>query len=411
MEYVDIGKKKVGVFTLYHNNTNFGATLQAYALQQKIMEKGYGACVIDFIPDRVSVRNRLFRLMLHPWRIPSVLCRRLKIVRMSDDPVEMEWDKLRERKVDGWRRFCRGHIRATDHVPERSIPGYLKGYDILLTGSDQVWNPTYCSEAHFLPFEKNGRIKLAYAASISRPDLTEEQKDIFRRWLPDFDCITVREDEGKQLLESFLDIKVNVVLDPTLLLTADDWDRIAEPISLENQIEYRQGAIKKQAPDSGYILFAALGTDPSHRDFAARLAERKGMRLVILSTTLAEMKANRDLVGDELVVVSPGQYLTLVRNASLVITDSFHCMAFAINFHRDFYVLKRDADSEVYNMNSRLYTLLGALGLEGQLVDPDDADRVPIQCDLYKGVDAKLSVLRKESEKQLSDMLGLSHNQ
>ena len=163
--------------------------------------------------------------------------------------------------------------------------------------------------------------------------------------------------------------------------------------------------INSSNEESEYILFAALGTDPSHRQFAKRAAERLNLRLKILSTTLDEMKANRDMPGDELVDVSPNQYLYLVKNASLVITDSFHCTAFSINFHRNFFVLRRNADSDAINMNSRIYTILSELGLESQLVDPSEADTVSIKQDLYSSVDEKLNLLRKRSENILRKML------
>lgn len=399
--------KKVGVFTLYHGNTNYGATLQAYALQKKINEQGFDACVVDFIPKEQTFSGRLFRLFCDPSRLFRTIRRRLKFVRTNRITIESECDRLREGKISKWEYFCHKYIAATEPIPEKELKNseLTDRFDILLVGSDQVWNPNICSELHFLPFEKKGRKKLAYAASISVPSLTESEKALFIKWLPDFDYITVRENEGKQLLESFLDVKVETVLDPTLLLTSDDWSKLSEPLALRNQVAYRTDDTHYSDESSGYILFTALGTDPSHRRFAMRIAERTGMRIKILSTTLKEMMANRDMAGDELVDVSPNQYLFLVKNASLVITDSFHCMAFAINFHRNFFVLKRNSDQDTANMNSRIYTLLGMLNLEDRLVDAGDADKIQLRGDLYDGVDEKLNSLRQRSEKILSQML------
>lgn len=403
--HMNHAKKKVGVFTLYHNNTNFGATLQAFALLQKIKELGYDASVVDFIPEKLSVGQKILRLVFHPRRLFGLIFRYLGIPGFGIDFFEKEWNKLWKRKWNGWQNFCRRYISATAPVPECNLPKNIDQYDILLTGSDQVWNPEYCAEAHFLPFNKQGKRKVAYAASISRSNLKEEQKEIFKKWLPDFDYITVRENEGKELLESFLDVNVDVVLDPTLLLTADDWNKIAEPIELDNQVSYRENVTKGTNSTREYVLFVALGMNPLHRKFATRVAERMNMRVVIVSTCLEEMRANYNLEGNELINITPGQYLSLVREASYIITDSFHCMVFSIIFHRNFVVLKRNADTEIHNMNSRLYTLLDALGLEGQLVDLDDANKVQFRSDLYDGVDEKLLFLRQKSEKILEQML------
>lgn len=397
--------KKVGVLTLYHQNVNYGATLQAYALQKKIKEQGFDACVIDFVPRETTFLRRILRLLRDPKRIGRALCKRLKFLKPKTITVESEFDRLWKRKVDKWECFCHKYIKATNPIAEKKLKKLTDCYDAFVVGSDQVWNPKLCSEAHFLPFEKKGRKKLAYAASISVPHLTKKEKKLFIKWLPDFDYITVREKEGKQLLESFLDLHIETVLDPTLLLTADDWNKLSESFVPQNQVAYRTDDMNNTNEDSGYILFAALGTEPSHRKFAMRVAKRTGLKLKILSTTLEEMRANRDMEGDELVDVSPNKYLSLVKNATIVITDSFHCMAFSINFRRNFYVLKRDSDADVINMNSRIYTLLSMLNLDTQLVEANDADKVKLRKDLYNGVDEKLALLRKRSENILCEML------
>ena len=399
--------KKVGIFTLYHKNTNYGATLQAYALQKKVNEQGFETSVIDFFPRKAALLKRIFLLICHPKRLLTVLCKYINNNDSSKDIIETEYYRLKESKIKNWEYFCNKYINATDPISEKNLykSELMDSYDVLLVGSDQVWNPNICSEIHFLPFTKKGKKKIAYAASISVPNFTEQEKKLFIKWLPDFDYITVRENEGKKLLESFLNLKVETVLDPTLLLTSNDWDKLSEPILLQNQVGYRRNDMNNENKISDYILFAALGTDPSHRKFAMRISERTGMRIKILSTTLDEMRANYEIVGDELVDVSPNQYLFLVKNASMVITDSFHCMAFSINFHRNFFVLKRNSDDDNTNMNSRIYTLLNELGLDGQLVEPYDADKVNLSMDLYSSVDEKLNLQRKRSEDILHMML------
>ena len=402
-----IQTRKVGVFTLYHKNVNYGATLQAYALQKKINDHKCDAYVVDFIPVEQTILCGLFWLLWHPEKFFKALNKHLYFIQSNTDIIEGEFDRLWKGKISKWEYFCDNNIKASQPISENYLYNskVTDYYDVLLVGSDQVWNPKFCSKAHFLPFDKKGRRKLAYAASISVPNLTEKEKKIFKKWLPDFDYITVRENEGKQLLESFLDLKVETVLDPTLLLTADDWSKLVEPISLQNQVSYRDNEKNSHDEQKEYILFAALGTDPSHREFAMRIAKRMNLRLIILSTTLDEMKANRDMTGDELVDVSPNQYLYLVKNAAVVITDSFHCTAFSINFHRDFFVLRRNSDSDAVNMNSRIYTILSELGLESQLVAPSEADMVQLKHDLYNGVDERLKSLRKRSENILCEML------
>lgn len=406
--------RKAGIFTLYHDNANFGAILQAYALQRKIgdCDGRLDVSIVDFCPKKSLAKRalrkarRLITLIFHPWEIPDVFRRR--VGNWKKDLIFQEYERLMPKRKDAFDRFCQNHMNVTEELREKDLPSYVEKYDILIAGSDQIWNPSLSTEAYFLPFRKDGIKKVAYAASISRPSLTRKEKEIFCKWLPDFDCVTVREREGKELLESFLDVDVDVVLDPTMFLTSKDWDEVAEPITIGNQTAYREGNESKLGIRDGYILFYALGADPSSREIAASVANRLGMCLVILSTSLGEMRANRVLDGKELVVVSPGQFVTLVRGSSLVITNSFHGSVFSILYRKNFYVLRRQPDSESSNMNSRIYALLGELGLGGQLVESGGAEIVQIRDDLYVGVEERLEALRRKSIEALRQMLAAS---
>ena len=137
--------KKVGVFTLFYKNSGYGPTLQAYALQKKINEQGFDACVIDFVPKELSFSYRLVRLLCHPPKIFSVLNKRLRLIQPSVAIVGKEYDRLLKGKISKWKYFCDNNISVTEPVTENHLykSKVMNCYDILLVGSDQVWNPPF----------------------------------------------------------------------------------------------------------------------------------------------------------------------------------------------------------------------------------------------------------------------------
>ncbi len=398
-----MNKKRVAILTLFHGNSNYGANLQAYALRQVIRLLGCKADVIDcaFMPE-FSIQEFKWWYILFPEGTlrgfavhmlkQAVICLRHP-ARWADLRVECQW----KRGMKKMNHFRKRHIEPV-MVEREELSSFLEDYDVLVTGSDQVWNPTYCSQEYFLPFEKKERVKASYGASIGRTILSDKESNIFLKNLPDFDFISVRENEAKNLLESLLNVPVEVVLDPTLLLTAADWDKLAEPVKTPAK----------------YILFAAYGHTKSHRDFAQKIADSLELPLVVLTANRGEIEANRGVGEMQIADASPGQFLTLVRGAELVITDSYHFTVFSIIYHRKFLVLKRDPDSAVVSMNSRFYTLLGELGLSGGVIDLDTSPASLVDIVFLKGlteeyygiVEKKLIALREKSISFLKLMLG-----
>ncbi len=397
-------KKRVAILTLFHENGNYGANLQAYALRQVIRFLGCKADVIDceFTPPEFNIQEFRWQNALFPrGTLRGFVVHMLKVVVMfvCHPSQWIDWRvkcqlKRREKRVSYFRKR---HIEPVA-VKKEELTSFLEDYDVLLTGSDQVWNPTYCSVEHFLPFEKKGRIKAAYGASIGRTVLSDEESNIFLKNLPDFDFISVRENEAKELLEPLLNVPVEVVLDPTLLLAAADWDKLTEPV---------------KTPEK-YILFAAYGYTKSHRDFAQKIADSLELPLVVLTADNGEIESNRGVGDMQIADASPGQFLTLVRGAEFVITDSYHFTVFSIIYHRKFLVLKRDPDSAVVSMNSRFYTLLGELGLLERVIDLDASPASVVDIGFLKDlteeyygiVEKKLIALREKSISFLKLILG-----
>lgn len=395
--------KKIGIVTIFRDSDNFGAALQAYALQKVVTDMGYQADVIDIIFPRQENHPPVMKDIYRVVRklVPSETKIGCYLRYLKANGIKTFYPESREYIAEEYafelrrlrfRKFRKEQIRTFGPVQEKNILSAGSNYDIYIAGSDQIWNPSYWRKPYFLNFVQRGKIKASYAASIGRSVLSDEEKAIFERNLRDFDLISVREQEGKKLLEQLTDKPVEVVLDPTLLLDAAKWDKIAEPSNVEGK----------------YLLCCCLGESREYREYTRKIADRFRLSLIFLETTKRCVDIGRGISDKTLIDVSPGMFLTLVRNAELVITDSFHVAVFSIIYRKIFYLLRRDEDADSTSMNSRIYTLLKELSLEDQLIEVDDENVVDNGKDIYKDINLKLEPLRISSLAFLKKILGKS---
>ena len=230
------------------------------------------------------------------------------------------------------------------YIPMRYDVDFAKvadEYDYFVTGSDQVWNPYFANlEKLFIKFAPPEK-RVAYAASISSPDVPPDAMEAFLDGINGMKDISVREQAGAELIEQLTGRKVEVVADPTMLVTAEKWREIARKPS------WLKG-------DEQILTTYFLGKRPD--EIIDRLAAEHGLKVVnILDERIFEHYA-----------VAPEEWLWLIDHASLMYTDSFHGTVFSILFRRPFVVAERIGAGCVNKMTSRIDTLLGKFGLENR---------------------------------------------
>lgn len=229
------------------------------------------------------------------------------------------------------------------------LPSSLKGqFDLFVSGSDQVWNYRIKNlriEDFFLTFADEQQ-RNSISASFGVEELPEDKKKYYRDRLRGFNHISVREDSGAKIVKELLGEDVPVLVDPVMMLSQDEWIKvekkprvdITKPYILKYYLGEEDTLIDGWAKQSGYVVYELMN-------------EKK----------------------KELYAAGPGEFLSLIRNATLVCSDSFHCIAFAILFSRPFIVFERQG-SENY-MGSRLETLLGKFGFQNrwsQMLKPEE---------------------------------------
>ncbi len=308
---------KYGIITLYHDNNNYGANLQAYALCYICKKLGFDVEQIDYY------NADYFR------RIISLTYRLLF--------------KKRYYKCNEFYRRKMAIKSFRDTIPHSKV--YYKhtlyktndSYDGFIVGSDQVWNPSWITDAFALRFVKENKRKISYAASLGRERLDPQEKDLFSSILENMDCISVREKNGVTLLAELTATPIEWVLDPTLLLSQDEWDQIATPRKIEPR----------------YIFCYFLNGYSSHRDIARKYAQSKHYKIVTLPYLSYQNRECDDDFGDyQLYDVSPCDFISLIKYADFVFTDSFHATVFCHLYNKEFAVFSQTGKESRVRMDS-----------------------------------------------------------
>lgn len=336
----------IGIYT-FHRACNYGAVLQAYALQSILSRNA--SVQVSMVDHRCdAIENTYHPLAVQKcWPLPLSILRTLLYLPSAYKRLRVFTD------------FCNKHLVLSS--PEQS-------QDILISGSDQVWNARHTGDddAYFLalPSQKSAK-HYSYAASCGTVAQYLKNKSYIDEMLRRMDKISVRETSLANALPAGMSVRTDI--DPTLLLSSGDWQQLCKGIS------------KRKKP---YILVYTVQTPKNLIDFARMLAKRTGLEAVYLNDNYTKDRDIRHLRGQ-----SPQQFLSLFLNANFVVTTSFHGTVFSLLFHRPFFV---ELEGDSYN--ERVANLLEIAGLSGcreyslfsgnynTTIDWDDVDKRLAAC-------------------------------
>jgi len=356
---------KIGIVT-FHNADNYGATLQAYALQTVLCQAGHEALLVDYTSDYLK----------KPFGVENF---RKKGVFGEMLTLAGEITRLPRKKP--FRDFRKKHYSLTRELSKGELPLLNDEFDLFITGSDQVWNYKISNSdgAYFLDFVTDTAKKGSYAASFGFSSLPEDTTDWYREKLKDFRFLNIREPSGAQILRDLLGVESKVVLDPTLLLTKEDWAAVAVPPPVKGD----------------YILTYQVGMDKNLLNYAKKLGEQ--LKCPVYSIPFPQ----GGLIPTHLVMTAgPKEWLGWIQNARCIVTDSFHGLALSLAFEKEFMVCY-SARGRV--LKSRQEDLMNALGIAGHTLT-EDMTHAPEILD-YNQIRPNMERLRMESMKALMDMV------
>jgi len=346
---------KIGVITHFHNSINYGGVLQAYALCAALKECGIQAeqiCYVPYYPETEQERKPFLKRIVNVFR-PAMLQDYIlsRLDAMHNDRIALHMQKRRQ----AFATFGAEHVpqsKAVYRGDDMRAAG--EDYDCFVTGSDQVWNLDWYQGAYFLDFVPEGKKKISYAASLGMYSLTEEQKQTFRNLLADYTAVSVREEDAVELLQPISPVEVNCTLDPTMLLSAAQWDEIcAEKLVQEP-----------------YLFCYFLGENQQLRHMAAEYARSHGLKIVTIPHAKGSHTKDDERFGDEQVwAASPVEFLSLIKHADCIFTNSFHAVVFSGIYEKEYFVFPRRKGDR---MVSRIYTLTGYYGSRDHFCDTEE---------------------------------------
>lgn len=354
--------KKIGQIT-WITFPNYGTFLQAYALQYTLNTLGYKSRIID---DR-----RFTNLYVSPrlWMI--------KILGTLRHPKRnINWFKSRFNQFAPYNRFKRHYLNIDKHWSNETK--LSKRYDGFICGSDQIWSPLlpeHHNGFYFASFAETN--KIAYAPSIGSISVPKNQESQYKKWLSGFQSISMREAVASKEINRLTGKVVPTVLDPTLLLTADEWRIIT----------------KKPKISKPYILAYFLTYNQKYIEYLHKLAEESGYFLIVLGNDFEVIKHSQYNIEN----VGPDDFIGLIQNAEYVITDSFHGTIFSIILNKPFVTFKRFKEGDSNNQNSRIENLFNLLGIEHYYSEKDvEYESVEFVCD-FSNINLKLKEQRSVS--------------
>ena len=354
---------KIGLLTI-HDALNYGAVLQAYASQEVLSRYG-DVEIIDYHNRHIE---RVYSLFNVPFdsRLPKSLLRDLYLFKNK---------LVRAKKFKSFRdRYLRLSER---NESDGALPDL---YELFVCGSDQIWNPkitngtTTLNEDYFFGALPKEVRKISYASSLGSHRYTPAQEGRVKELLSSFEVLSVREKDGVDYLSGFLGRDVYQVLDPTLMLTKEEWKE-------------RMG-LKEQTAEEDYILVYTVPRSSLLKG-AIEYYSNKGAKVVSVDPSLR----SAGKVDKQIRCAGPEELLTLILNAKAVVTDSFHGVCFSINFKKEFVALSSGA------LSNRMRNLLEIAGLESRYVELcDDLKKMPSISDGdYRSAEASLSEARARS--------------
>ena len=351
---------KVGILT-FHRTTNFGSCLQTYGLYRKILDLGYPCEIIDY---RCSVLEKREKLSLSLWD------RNLK-------RTVKNWMFYRgyKEKAKSLAKFLNENMQLSIPYFKDSLSDVEECYEKIVVGSDVVWGRdiTEGDYSYFLDFVHEPKKKFAFASSVGDYSVRGDESKV-AGLLNEFAKVAVREEDAVKWIESIGGPEADWVCDPTMLLTATEWEKYVPPV------EYFEDYVLVYFKDS---------KDKSIND-AIAYAKKNNCKVYYI---------NYEVKRRGVCNIKPkslNEFLGLIKHAKMVFTASYHGMLFSIYFHKEFLFYTRAR-------KSRVHSLAGRLGLEHNCGDDADIyNYIPVK---YSDVEQKLQTFRNNSIDILRGML------
>lgn len=355
---------KINIITC-HDVYNHGASLQAYALQTYLSSQGHFVEIIDYKPDYLSRHYRLTTIGNPKYNKP--LIKYLYI--LAKLPIRL----ISLRRKHTFDLFTKRSLKLTHRYNSyQELKNNPPQADCYIAGSDQIWNTLFQNgkdPAFYLDFAPSDKIKISYAASFSTTSIQEIYLPFVKKQLQNFHSISIRERSSLPLLFS-LGFKGVAVCDPVFLLSKEKWESFLLP----------------QKKHEKYVLVYDFDNNQVFKSIAETIAENHGLKIYNIGAT------QKKYASKNFIYSGPFEFLSLIHDASYVISNSFHATAFSLIFQRDFCVINRKED-----INIRMSSLLNDLHLTNRIVSEySNSLKIPIDYSSINSIIGKKTHFSKQ---------------
>ena len=384
-------KKKVGLILAYRG-VNYGMLLQAFATQQFIEMQGYDTEILEY--TRINYKH----IRLTPWLVIYAVDEMVKKIKKRKHTQTEVLDEVHKKNVLERKAisntFIENRLKNRREIKGiEALEAAGKDYKGVLIGSDQIWPPDAAfgnfTTLRFVPDEIN---KISYATSLGVSKYPYYCRSSAAQFWKRMEHLSVREEQGRKIIQDICDVPVEVVVDPTYLFTGEQWKKLipeGKPI------------------DGEYILCYFLGATKEHKLLARQFADKKQLKLVTILSTESVSDIDVSYADEVITGKGPDTFVNLIRNAKYILTDSFHGVAFSVINNKQFYVFYRTKVGSKNSRNSRIDNILAMWNLEDRLVlndaSVDDFTKEEID---YRKVNALVEKKRLHSIDYLIEALG-----
>ncbi|NMH88334.1 polysaccharide pyruvyl transferase family protein [Flavivirga algicola] len=323
-----------------HEVYNYGASLQEYALINYLELLGHETEAIHYKPNYLSNHLNIWRVPNASLKIPII--KHLYLLAKLPSRI----GELKKKKA--FDIFSEKYIKTGDvlYKSNEELKENIPSADVYICGSDQIWNSFFQNgkdPAFYLDFAPNDKLKISYAASFAIDEIKESLKPFVKEKIERLNSVSVRETSGVDILEQ-LEINATQVLDPVFLFNKEYWnDKFVFPINEK------------------FILIYDFDSNSLIQKLALKLAKENGLKIFAVNKNIKYADTNFWQKG-------PEHFLSLVANAELIISNSFHAVAFSLIFNKQFLVVNRKE-----KINTRMRDLLALFGISNLLLN-DDSD-------------------------------------
>ncbi|MPL94965.1 hypothetical protein SDC9_41128 [bioreactor metagenome] len=371
---------KIGIITRHHMY-HHGAILQAYSLQNILENMGYVVEMIDF--RHVSYERANWVIAFQPFSLIRTVSfthfLKYSLTRIGWGCLNIDRHILRGTYYQIFIKKWMHYSPKTYHTHEELVES-PPIYDVYITGSDQIWKINRelggLDRSFFLDFAPANSLRIAYAASFGRQKLTEPYPEIMQELLKNIDYISIREKSSIPFIQSLTNKDVRHVLDPALLQDSSAWDIVA----------------KNPIVTGDYLFVYSVTWDKNLADFARKVTKVTGLRMVCVGPDYSG-------IGIRNAVAGPEEFIGYVKNATLIVTDSFHGTVFSLLYRKLFYTYPPTGEE------TRIIDLLELVHLENRIIS-SASDNISLEASIpYDDVHQILAEKRIESFQFLKDAL------